>query len=115
MYKRIDSPLVSPSFSTTTSTTQHNSSTLLQEHQLKKPNMSAITSSAARMVRAAAPLRTAAVRQFSASAVAETSAPAIAVAMSQHSTKKLAIVSSVAFVAGVDVTYAYFTLGQKSK
>ncbi|KAF9152165.1 hypothetical protein BG015_005683 [Linnemannia schmuckeri] len=76
--------------------------------------MSAITSSAARMVRVAAPLRTAAARQFSATAAAaESSAPAVAVAMAQHSTKKLAIVSSVAFVAGVDVTYAYFTLGQK--
>ncbi|KAF9542885.1 hypothetical protein EC957_001476 [Mortierella hygrophila] len=75
--------------------------------------MSAIISSAGRMARTTAPLRVAAVRQFSASAAAESSAPAIAVAVAQHSTKKLAIVSSVAFVAGVDVTYAYFTLGQK--
>ncbi|KAF8947415.1 hypothetical protein BGZ47_009271 [Haplosporangium gracile] len=75
--------------------------------------MSVITSTAARMVRVAAPLRTTAVRQFSAAATAEPSASAVAVAMTQHSTKKLAIVSSVAFAAGVDVTYAYFTLGQK--
>ncbi|KAK3847983.1 MAG: hypothetical protein J3R72DRAFT_484948 [Linnemannia gamsii] len=73
--------------------------------------MSPITSSsAARMVRVAAPLRTAAIRQFSAAApAAESSAPAVTL----HSTKKLAITSGVAFVAGVDVTYAYFTLGQK--
>ncbi|KAF9340895.1 hypothetical protein BGZ91_011962 [Linnemannia elongata] len=76
--------------------------------------MSAITSTAARMIRAAAPLRSAAVRQFSASAAAaESTAPVIAVAVAQHSTKKLAIISSIAFVAGVDVTYAYFTLGQE--
>ncbi|KAG9071988.1 hypothetical protein KI688_006207 [Linnemannia hyalina] len=76
--------------------------------------MSAIASSAARMAHTTAPLRAAAVRQFSASAAAaESSAPAIAVAVAQHSTKKLTIVSSLAFIAGVDVTYAYFTLGQK--
>ncbi|KAF9905702.1 hypothetical protein EC991_001376 [Linnemannia zychae] len=72
--------------------------------------MSPITTSAAvRMARTAAPLRTIATRHFSAAApVAEASAPAVAL----HSTKKLAIASSVAFVAGVDVTYTYFTLGQ---
>ncbi|KAG0378113.1 hypothetical protein BGX24_004703 [Mortierella sp. AD032] len=75
--------------------------------------MSPITSSAAvRMVRVAAPLRTAAIRQFSAAAPAvESSVPAVAL----HSTRKLAIVSGVAFVAGIDVTYAYFTLGQKKE
>ena len=75
--------------------------------------MSAISSSAVRMVRAAAPLRTAAVRHYSAASThaAESSVEAVA----QHSTKKLAIASSVAFVAGVDVTYAYFAFGQKSK
>ncbi|KAF9152163.1 hypothetical protein BG015_005681 [Linnemannia schmuckeri] len=72
--------------------------------------MSAITSSAVRMVRAAAPLRTAAVRQYSAAAGESSAAPA-----ALHSTKKLAIASGVAFVAGVDVTYAYFTLGQKKE
>lgn len=77
--------------------------------------MSAIASSAIQMARVATPLRSAAIRQFSATATAEFSAPAVAAAVAQHSTKKMAIVSSVAFVAGVDVTYAYFTLGQKSK
>ncbi|KAF9107440.1 hypothetical protein BGX29_006307 [Mortierella sp. GBA35] len=71
--------------------------------------MSAITSSAVRMVRAATPLRTAAIRQYSAAAV-EASVPA---AVGQHSTKKLAIASGAAFVVGVDVTYAYFTFGQR--
>ncbi|KAF9100205.1 hypothetical protein BGX23_004033 [Mortierella sp. AD031] len=64
--------------------------------------MSAITSSAVRMVRAAT-------RQYSAAAV-EASVPA---AVGQHSTKKLAIASGAAFVVGVDVTYAYFTFGQR--
>ncbi|KAF9134090.1 hypothetical protein BGW39_008163 [Mortierella sp. 14UC] len=75
--------------------------------------MTPITSSAAvRMVRAAAPRRTIAVRHFSAAApVVESSTPAVAL----HSTKKLAIASGVAFVAGVDITYAYFTFGQKSE
>ncbi|KAG0285421.1 hypothetical protein BGZ96_010321 [Linnemannia gamsii] len=69
--------------------------------------MSAIVSSATRMVRASAtPLRTVATRQYSAAAI-ESSAPVL------HSTKKLAIASTVAFIAGVDVTYAYLTLGQK--
>ncbi|KAF9134089.1 hypothetical protein BGW39_008162 [Mortierella sp. 14UC] len=73
--------------------------------------MSPITSTAAvRMVRAAAPLRTIAIRQFSAATPAvESSAPAVAL----YTSKKLAIASGVAFVAGVDVTYAYFTLTQK--
>ncbi|KAG0278287.1 hypothetical protein BGZ95_004320 [Linnemannia exigua] len=75
--------------------------------------MSPITSSAVvRMVRVATPLRTTAIRQFSAAAPAvESSAPAVAL----HSTKKLAITSGVAFIAGIDVTYAYFTLGQKKE
>ncbi|KAF9542882.1 hypothetical protein EC957_001473 [Mortierella hygrophila] len=71
--------------------------------------MSAITSSAARMVRATAPLRTVAARHYSAAATESSAAPTL------HSTKKLAIASGVAFVAGVDVTYAYFTLGQKKE
>ncbi|KAF9925919.1 hypothetical protein FBU30_004383 [Linnemannia zychae] len=71
--------------------------------------MSAITSSAVRMVRAAAPLRTATVRSYS-SAASESATPA-----GLHSTKKLAIASGVSFVVGIDVTYAYFTFGQKSK
>ncbi|KAF8942309.1 hypothetical protein BGZ47_006599 [Haplosporangium gracile] len=72
--------------------------------------MSPIATSAARMVRASAtPLRAAAVRQYSAAAGESSAAPT-----ALHSTKKLAIVSGVAFVAGVDVTYAYFTLGQKT-
>ncbi|KAG0271317.1 hypothetical protein BGZ95_000879, partial [Linnemannia exigua] len=71
--------------------------------------MSPITSSGVRMVRAAGLLRAAAVRQYSAAAgESSTSAPA-----ALHSTKKLAIASGVAFAVGVDVTYAYFTLGQK--
>jgi hypothetical protein len=62
--------------------------------------MSAIISSAARMARASAtPLRAVAARHYSATAT-ESSAPAL------HSTKKLAIASGVAFVAGIDVTYA---------
>ncbi|KAF9542884.1 hypothetical protein EC957_001475 [Mortierella hygrophila] len=73
--------------------------------------MSAITSSAARMVRATAPLRTVAVRHYSAAST-ESSAAA---APTLHSTKNLAIASGVAFVAGVDVTYAYFTLGRKKE
>ncbi|KAF9131746.1 hypothetical protein BGX30_012981 [Mortierella sp. GBA39] len=61
------------------------------------------------MVRATAPLRTVAVRHYSAAAAEFSAAPAL------HSTKKLAIASGVAFVAGVDVTYAYFTIGQKKE
>ncbi|KAG9071989.1 hypothetical protein KI688_006208 [Linnemannia hyalina] len=75
--------------------------------------MSAITSSTARMVRATAPLRTAAVRHYSAATTESTVAAAAAPAL--HSTKKLAIASGVAFVAGVDVTYAYFIIGQKKE
>ncbi|KAF9925918.1 hypothetical protein FBU30_004382 [Linnemannia zychae] len=71
--------------------------------------MFAITSSAVRMVHAAAPLRTTAIRHYSAAA-SEFTAPA-----ALHSTKKLAIASGVAFVVGVDVTYAYFTFGQKKE
>ncbi|KAF9134088.1 hypothetical protein BGW39_008161 [Mortierella sp. 14UC] len=74
--------------------------------------MSPITSSAAvRMVRAAAPLRTTAVRRYSTAVNGESSAAPAAL----HSTKKLAITSGIAFVAGVDVTYAYFTLVQKTQ
>ncbi|KAG0044614.1 hypothetical protein BGZ89_005982, partial [Linnemannia elongata] len=71
--------------------------------------MSPIATSAARMVRASAtPLCVAATRQYSAAAGESSVAPA-----ALHSTKKLAILSGVAFVTGVDLTYAYFTLGQK--
>lgn len=73
--------------------------------------MSPIATSAVRIVRASAtPLRAAAIRQYSAAAGESSSAPA-----ALHSTKKLAIASGVAFAVGVDVTYAYFTLSQKSK
>ncbi|KAK5827295.1 hypothetical protein F5H01DRAFT_361740 [Linnemannia elongata] len=73
--------------------------------------MSPIATSAARMVRASAtPLRVAATRQYSAAAGESSATPA-----ALHSTKKLAILSGVAFVTGVDLTYAYFTLGQKKE
>ncbi|KAG0313858.1 hypothetical protein BGZ97_009839 [Linnemannia gamsii] len=79
--------------------------------------MSANASCATRMARVAAPLRSAAIRQFSAAAAAtaESSAPAVTATFTQHSTKKIVIASSIAFVAGVDITYAYFAHGQKSK
>ncbi|KAF9107441.1 hypothetical protein BGX29_006308 [Mortierella sp. GBA35] len=73
--------------------------------------MSAITSSAARMVRVAAPLRAAAARQYSAAAGESSSSASAAAGL--HSTKKLAIASGAAFVVGVDVTYAYFAYCQK--
>ncbi|KAF9905705.1 hypothetical protein EC991_001379 [Linnemannia zychae] len=69
-----------------------------------------ISSSAVRMVRAAAPLRTVAIRQYSVATGESSAAPA-----ALHSTKKLAIASGVAFVVGIDVTYAYFTFGQKKE
>ncbi|KAG0378112.1 hypothetical protein BGX24_004702 [Mortierella sp. AD032] len=73
--------------------------------------MSPIASSAARMVRAAAPLRVAAVRQYSAAAGGSfASAPA-----GFHSTKKLVILSGVGFAVGIDVTCAYFYLSQKKE
>ncbi|KAK5827297.1 hypothetical protein F5H01DRAFT_331156 [Linnemannia elongata] len=72
--------------------------------------MFVITSSAARMVRAAAPLCTVAVCHYSTAATESSS-----VARALHSTKKLAIASGVSFVAGVDITYAYLTLGQKKE
>lgn len=73
--------------------------------------MSPIATSAARMVRASvAPVRAAAaVRQYSAASGEPTTATGL------HSTKKLAVASGAAFVIGVDVTYAYFTITQKSE
>ncbi|KAF9925916.1 hypothetical protein FBU30_004380 [Linnemannia zychae] len=75
--------------------------------------MSAITSSAIRVARIAsnASLRTAVSRQYSSAIATEISAPAAPAA--QHSTKKVAIASGAAFIAGVDATYAYFTLQKK--
>ncbi|KAF9207819.1 hypothetical protein BGZ49_010484 [Haplosporangium sp. Z 27] len=68
--------------------------------------MTAIATSSVRMIRA--PLQAAARRQYSAS----TSAASKAAGSTQligHSNQRLAIVSAVSAVAGVDVTYAYFT------
>ncbi|KAG0030150.1 hypothetical protein BGZ81_003018 [Podila clonocystis] len=66
--------------------------------------MSAMTSSAIRMLRA--PVQVA-VRQYSAPAT-NTVINATAATTASHSTQRLAGASAVSFVVGVDVTYAYF-------
>lgn len=66
---------------------------------------SAIISSSARAIRA--PLQAAARRQYSATASSSTTNGSTQV--TGHSNQKLAIVSTVSAIAGVDVTYVYFT------
>ncbi|KAF8983832.1 hypothetical protein BGZ46_009400 [Entomortierella lignicola] len=74
--------------------------------------MTAIAISSVRMIRI--PLQAAARRQYSAS----TSAASKAAGSTQvigHSNQRLAIVSVVSAIAGVDVTYAYFTYFKRGK
>ncbi|KAF9991392.1 hypothetical protein BGZ79_004580, partial [Entomortierella chlamydospora] len=75
--------------------------------------MTVIIASSARMIRT--PLQAAVRRQYSAaasSASASSASNASAQGSTQvvgHSNQRLAIVSVVSAIAGVDVTYAYFT------
>ncbi|KAF9342405.1 hypothetical protein BGX26_007605, partial [Mortierella sp. AD094] len=59
-----------------------------------------------------APLRALSQRQYTSAASSSTSATQPAAAVG-HSNQKLAIVSGVSAMVGVDVTYAYFTFFQK--
>ncbi|KAF9344830.1 hypothetical protein BGX26_003848 [Mortierella sp. AD094] len=67
--------------------------------------MAPVIVTSARMIRA--PIQAAARRQYSASA-SSPSAPGSTKVVG-HSNQKLAIASVVSAIAGVDVTYAYFT------
>ncbi|GJJ72723.1 hypothetical protein EMPS_05081 [Entomortierella parvispora] len=67
---------------------------------------SMISTLALRSIRA--PIQAAARRQMS-----SVSSAASNTAAGQHSTRKLAIASTLSVVAGIDITYAYFTFVRK--
>ncbi|KAF9346123.1 hypothetical protein BGX26_002392 [Mortierella sp. AD094] len=77
----------------------------------KITTMTAIIASSARMIRA--PLQAAVRRQYSAAASSASSTSTIATQVIGHSNQRLAIASAVSAIAGVDVTYAYFTYFKK--
>ncbi|KAF9992774.1 hypothetical protein BGZ80_008411, partial [Entomortierella chlamydospora] len=69
--------------------------------------MTAIIASSARMIRV--PLQAAARRQYSAASSASNASAQGPTQVVGHSNQRLAIASIVSAIAGVDVTYAYFT------